>query len=278
MIIWDCSLQTSQPLAHWPLITTIRKEEIHSPGYRWAGKHRNDHHWCFQYTLSGEGELTWRNKTYPLPKETGFLCDPADPDLEYYYPKSSSKPWEFIYITFLGDIDHLLKPYMEEHGIIYSLKQSSKFIEYLLNHKDQAHRWISPIESMTRLTQLLSDLEGERCIDRPEIQLHPLIEKAILSLEDDDGLKSNVSDVAKHCHVSREHLTRLFQKECGCSPYQYIVQKRMEKAKRLLKTSKINCKGLSELCGFESATQFSTVFKRLLGMTPLKYRSSSGGS
>jgi len=67
--------------------------------------------------------------------------------------------------------------------------------------------------------------------------------------------------------TSKFHLLRLFKKYYGQTPKQYLIDKRIEKAKELLNQGT----NVTETCfdvGFESPCSFSTLFKSRVGMTP----------
>ena len=71
--------------------------------------------------------------------------------------------------------------------------------------------------------------------------------------------------------TSKFHLLRLFKRYYGQTPKQYLIERRIEKAKELLK------KGMpvTEVCfdvGFESPCSFSTLFKTRTGRTPAEYK------
>ncbi len=71
--------------------------------------------------------------------------------------------------------------------------------------------------------------------------------------------------------VSKFHLVRVFKKYYGITPRQYLINKRIEKAKEQLKAGK----SVSETCyaiGFESINSFSNLFKTKTGMAPSIYR------
>lgn len=79
-------------------------------------------------------------------------------------------------------------------------------------------------------------------------------------------------DLLSHVRfTSKFHLLRLFKKYYGQTPKQYLTERRIEKAKELLK------KGMSvtDACfnvGFESPCSFSTLFKSRTGQTPADYK------
>jgi AraC-like DNA-binding protein len=71
--------------------------------------------------------------------------------------------------------------------------------------------------------------------------------------------------------VSKYHLLRLFKRYYGQTPNQYLMDKRIEKAKEFIKHGL----SISDACyevGFESLSSFSSLFKRKTGYTPRAYQ------
>lgn len=83
--------------------------------------------------------------------------------------------------------------------------------------------------------------------------------------------KLNLDLFSRIRFVSKYHLLRLFKRYYGRTPNQYLIDKRIEKAKEFIK----NGLSISETCyevGFESLGSFSTLFKRKTGFTPRAYQ------
>ena len=81
----------------------------------------------------------------------------------------------------------------------------------------------------------------------------------------------NLDLLAQLQSTSKYHLIRLFKKYYGITPRQYLINKRVEKAKKHLKAGK----SVSDTCytvGFESISSFSNLFKAKMGMSPSIYR------
>ncbi|MGL5034953.1 MAG: helix-turn-helix domain-containing protein [Microcystaceae cyanobacterium] len=74
--------------------------------------------------------------------------------------------------------------------------------------------------------------------------------------------------------MSSAYFCRYFQKETGCSPYQYIIQQRIQKAQILLKQRNLAISDIALQCGFTSHSQLNRHFRKLVGMTPNDYRNS----
>jgi YesN/AraC family two-component response regulator len=73
--------------------------------------------------------------------------------------------------------------------------------------------------------------------------------------------------------MSTAYFCRFFQKEMGCSPYQFIIQQRVERAKAILLERELSISEVALKCGFSSHSQLNYHFRNLLGITPKEYRS-----
>ncbi len=82
----------------------------------------------------------------------------------------------------------------------------------------------------------------------------------------------SVTDVANASFVSTSYLQSLFSKYVGRSVSEEITLRRIENAKELLSTTEYPIKYIAFECGFESSEYFSVVFKKVCGITPLKFR------
>ena len=79
-------------------------------------------------------------------------------------------------------------------------------------------------------------------------------------------------ELAKLVGMSQFHFGRLFKQSMGLSPYQYLIQQRVERAKRLLKGTDLLIADIALDCGFSSHSHLSRQFRRLVGATPKAYR------
>jgi AraC-like DNA-binding protein len=76
------------------------------------------------------------------------------------------------------------------------------------------------------------------------------------------------------CCLSKAHFIRLFKREIGQTPVQYILLKKMEKAQLLLLTTNQTVKDIAYSLSFDNIGYFDRTFKRLTGVTPGEYRVS----
>ena len=73
-------------------------------------------------------------------------------------------------------------------------------------------------------------------------------------------------------HISPSYLSTRFKKETGRSFSEYLVSFRVEKAKELFRTTSNNCRQVALRSGYRDYAQFSKIFKKYTGFSPVEYR------
>lgn len=101
------------------------------------------------------------------------------------------------------------------------------------------------------------------------------INEAITFVDRNLTLKFSLVDVCEHIKVSQSHLSRLFKKEIGLSFTDYVLERRIEEAKRLLDHSNYSLADISGILNFSTKSYFISCFKKLVGKTPTEYRNKS---
>ena len=84
----------------------------------------------------------------------------------------------------------------------------------------------------------------------------------------------NMSELAKQVGYSLDHFIVRFKQEYNITPKQYILQKRIEVSKELLKETTLPLSIISERVGFNTYSQFVSIFKKTTSFSPLQYRQS----
>lgn len=86
------------------------------------------------------------------------------------------------------------------------------------------------------------------------------------------GREITLAELAALVDISQFHFGRLFKQSLGLSPYQYLLQQRVERAKALLKQSDRSIVEIALECGFNSHSHLGRKFRQLTGITPKAYR------
>jgi AraC family transcriptional regulator len=81
-----------------------------------------------------------------------------------------------------------------------------------------------------------------------------------------------LSKMAEICGLSTEYFVRLFKATLGLSPYQYVIGRRVERAKTLLDQDQQSLAEIALECGFSHQEHMTRMFRRFTGLTPGRYR------
>lgn len=132
----------------------------------------------------------------------------------------------------------------------------------------------------TLLTTLLTHLAKHHAASQPTSgQVSGLSHQCLRRVVDyvQSSLDRNISleELATVACLSVSHFSQQFKLSMGISPYRYVTQQRVEKAKALLKRRDMNISAVSSTLGFADQSHFTRHFKRATGITPKKFRQNS---
>ncbi|KQV33182.1 MULTISPECIES: AraC family transcriptional regulator [unclassified Rhizobium] len=84
-------------------------------------------------------------------------------------------------------------------------------------------------------------------------------------------------DLAAIADLSEFHLQRMFQQTCGVSPYDFILNRRIDRARRMLAGNEPIAQ-IAAACGFSSQSHLTRLFKVATGTTPFDYRRTASAA
>ena len=85
-------------------------------------------------------------------------------------------------------------------------------------------------------------------------------------------LPLDLNEISKQACLSRYHFLRLFRDMFQATPHQYLIQRRIERAKVLLRSRRLSVTDVCFEVGFQSLGSFSSLFRRCVGDAPASYR------
>ena len=130
--------------------------------------------------------------------------------------------------------------------------------------------------------RMFAHLGGELAIELARLYLEKAEQPAVGGLAGwrlrliDERLSENpaapsLSELARHCNMSVRQLTRGFKVSRGCSIGDYVEQRRMETARRML-VDEESVKTIAFAMGFASPSSFTYAFRRAVGISPSQFR------
>ncbi len=88
------------------------------------------------------------------------------------------------------------------------------------------------------------------------------------NLDSDLGL----AEIAAVAGLSQFHFARAFRRSAGVTPQQYLMERRIERAKQLLAKNDLPIVEISLLTGFKNQSHFTTLFRKFTNLTPKTWR------
>lgn len=136
--------------------------------------------------------------------------------------------------------------------------------------KNRQRAFCDKVESRGIVFQLLSRFfkQGQSKIEMEDNR----IAKTVLYIRKHLNEAIELEKLAEISCLSKDHFIRLFKKELGTTPLQYINQKKIEKAQLLLITEELAVKEIAFQLAFEDYSYFNRLFKKITGVTPQEYR------
>lgn len=136
--------------------------------------------------------------------------------------------------------------------------------------KNRQRAFYDKVESRGIVFQLLSRFfkQGQSKIEMEDNR----IAKTVLYIRKHLNEAIELEKLAEISCLSKDHFIRLFKKELGTTPLQYINQKKIEKAQLLLITEELAVKEIAFQLAFEDYSYFNRLLKKITGVTPQEYR------
>ena len=231
--------------------------------------------YLFFIVTDGSGELNYERTTYSL--RTG---DCVFIDCRKQYSHSSSENlWSLSWIHFYGpNLAAIYDKYLERGGkAVFHPVSISGFLAlyqklYELAGSDD---YIRDMKINSELSNLLTLLMSESWHPK-EISNKNLKKQNVLPvkqyLDEHYPEKISLDFLADNFFISKYYLTRVFKEQFGVSISSYLTNRRVTKAKYLLRFSDEKIEAIGYECGLGAPHYFNRVFKQMEGINPSEYR------
>lgn len=151
-----------------------------------------------------------------------------------------------------------------ESGDSYSFLDRDDYMQTVLGFKsyEELKEWY--IRKTTENVRKIADKEDEK--------INATIKDAKAFIDKNYSRDITLEDVSREVFVSPYYLSKLFKDNTGSNYIEYITQKRIGAAKKLLKKENLSIKEICAKVGYGDPNYFSRLFKKVEGVTPTEYR------
>ena len=226
------------------------------------------------YTLGGEGTVRQGGQTVRLPKGQGLLMDCRTP--QSYGTSPGHGHWYHLWA-------HIDGPGVELAGQTLGLPRlvpATVPLSHLQPHFDVLFSRLQT-ESMgnaTRIGLAVHALVAELMLAAQEtgpIAEDDPVHLSTAYIEQHFAEKVSVDDLARVAAVSPSYLIRLFKRQLGTTPHDYLLRYRISRAKELLAETTLTSAAIAQQVGFASESNFSYRFTQMVGQGPRAYRQAA---
>ncbi|MBQ5334158.1 MAG: AraC family transcriptional regulator [Oscillospiraceae bacterium] len=246
-----------------------------SAAQRWGKGVREQY--ILHYVVSGKGVYSTPQGNFELSAGDIFLIRPFT-EIEYY--PDPDDPWEYRWVNFTGaDAEIILSrtdftpdsPVMSGCG-----EDILPLMEAITENPGQElYNSLELTGTLYRLLAALVKRSGNTSpLSKRSEERHKCLRAALDYIAANYPLPISVDDIAAAAAVSRSTLFRLFRTELNTAPSDYLIDFRIEQAKKLLSETDISVTAAARSAGYENNLYFSRAFRKVTGMTPTEYRKS----
>jgi len=225
---------------------------VHSPKGRYFEMKERP---CYGLSLCIDGQITYTHRGRTFVSDPGHaVLLPKGQSYALYGDKKGAFPVIDFQCTGFEGTDFM----------VFSLQEPEVFIKDF--QRMQALE-AQPLKQMGLFYKLLARLVA------PRAELQPHLQSALHYIDlhwQESGLTNG--QIAGATGISEVYLRKLFDRQFGTSPKQYILDLRLERAKQLLREPDKSVTAVAEDCGFSGVYHFCRSFKEKVGLTPTQYR------
>ena len=269
-----CSYYQDDLLLDGNICDQIKPLRLNCAGYAVRDKERGYSQIRRDYYLQlvDTGEIGFGGDNLPL-FERQFIIHSPQTKVTYVF---NDDPLSYYWIHFTGkDVDQILEESSLECDRIYSISDygMNKVIQVFQRIFDEFMLCRSGYESMLSAgcRELLVQLH-RGVVDVEQGISRRRFDGCIRYIHNNCTEDISVPMLAEREMMSISHFRALFRKAFACSPYEYLMKVRINKATYYLLESDMRIGEIAEICGFADQMYFSRVFAKRCGMSPSDYR------
>jgi len=230
---------------------------------------------CFiiEYIVSGSGYLEINGEKHTLKAGDAYIIHQGD-FCEYYADKENPYTKYWINLECMYFFTEVLRLYDINDRLIRGIDLSGHFeeifkLEELSDRNDEIYIPLSKIVFGMLMDIALHKKQYGKSIKN---ELAYLVKN---ELDKSVGAYITVDDIAKKLYHSKNDVIRQFKKQYNMTPYAYLIEQRILRAKNILVNTDKSLAQIANYLCFSSEYHFSNCFKKKVGVSPREYRKCS---
>ena len=217
--------------------------------------------------LDGTGTVVCNGKTFHPEKGDVFIIQTG---FQHCNMTDRHNPWRKLWITVYGYyVNDLMRIYGIDQIVYFPKVDCRDLFEELQSVSREESDYEVVCTRVASILQRLVHRLAVRTKENVPATRQAIAIKEILDRHIEEGI--SLEELSGQVFLSVSQIIRIFKKNFGVTPYDYILDKKIETAKILLKNSALNIRQISDRLNFSDEHYFSNFFKRKVGVRPKEY-------
>lgn len=237
------------------------------------------------YVVKGVGHFKFEDKTLTV-KDDDLVI--VNRNIMHTESSKNSNPLEYIVLGFEG---MSLRPNRNNSFKKQNNNENNEHLYTIHNYSEFKNEILLYFNKILQEAKNKKSYHKNICQNYLEILISNILRrtKSAFKLSKTDNLNADCAHIKKYIDVhyaenltldtlseftymNKYYLSHVFKESFGKSPIDYLIDKRIETAKTLLRTTEYSISKISELVGYNSQSYFSQLFKKRVDNTPSGYR------
>ena len=225
-----------------------------------------------EHIISGKGYVVVNGEKHTVTTGDTYLLKPTE-NCEYFADKQD--PYKKIWVNFKGSFAReLISQYQLQDTIYHNVDLTPCFeqlfkLEEISTDLDIIHYDLTSI-----ITQMLMLLAKSKSSAKHVSHIASLVKTR---LDASANQIFSLEDIAKDLFISKTEIIRYFKKAYNTTPYQYLLNIKINHAKIMLENGTYTIVEISNQLAFSNPYHFSKIFKQKTGLSPSEYRKKIQG-
>ena len=218
-----------------------------------------------EYILDGKGEVLIDGEWKKVSAGDMFILSEND---YQEYRTDKDYPWHKLWIVYRADY---IATFMNAYGIssgVFTIPDVKRYFERAHELAASGEATLDTCYEITKCVHSIIISAAEHKLGSEsgiEYKLKQMLSAAVYK-------KVELDSIASELHLSKSTIIRIFKKAYGTTPYEFLIDRKIEAAKTLLSSSCMLVKEISEKLCFTDEHYFSSLFLKRVGERPTDYR------
>lgn len=230
------------------------------------------------YALKGCGTIKLNGINHQIKENQYFIIPEAVPHL---YKADKENPWSIYWVHYTGRQKDILK---DISGRVMTISPSPvsrindrvQLFDEIIENLSLGYSHDNLSYSSICLLHLLGSFKYLNQFRKINYSTEKdIVKKSILFMKRNIHRGMTLKEIAAHVDLSASHFSRLFNQRTRHSPLDYFIHLKVQYACQLLDLTNLRIFQVSKEIGYDDSYYFSRIFKKIMGISPAKYRNKS---